>query len=176
MKLSEVKSLDLVIEEHREDIEFRVDWDRYAFARDVANRVIQYRTERSLSQRQLAAIVGLAQPQIARLEKAEHQPSFRDHCQADSGYRSGVQVRGCSRWCRVALGLTGSGWQQGHAALGVHTSDRERGVETPPGVAAPQRPADHRAGVSALAIAALGQPVKDSGSKRPHATKSARAR
>ena len=76
MKLSDMKALDLVIEEHREDIEFRVDWDRYAFARDVANRVVQYRAERRLSQRQLAAIVGLAQPQIARLEKAEHQPSF----------------------------------------------------------------------------------------------------
>jgi ribosome-binding protein aMBF1 (putative translation factor) len=76
MKLSELTPLDQVIEEHREDPEFRAEWDRTAFARDVANRVVQYRAEHGLSQRQLAAIVGLVQPQIARLERAEHQPSF----------------------------------------------------------------------------------------------------
>ncbi len=76
MKLSDMKPLDQVIEEHREDREFRDEWDRTAFARTVANRVVQYRTEHGLSQRELAAIVELAQPQIARLERAEHQPSF----------------------------------------------------------------------------------------------------
>ena len=76
MKLSEFKSLDQVVEEHREDPEFRAAWDRLAFARDVANRVVADRIEHGLSQRELAAIVGLVQPQIARLEKAEHQPSF----------------------------------------------------------------------------------------------------
>jgi hypothetical protein len=60
MKLSELTPLDQVIEEHREDPEFRAEWDRTAFARDVANRVVQYRAEHGLSQRQLAAIVGLA--------------------------------------------------------------------------------------------------------------------
>lgn len=76
MKLSELKSLDRVVNEQREDAEFRTTWDSTAFARDVANRVVRYRTEHGLSQRQFAAIVGLAQPQVARLEKAEHQPSF----------------------------------------------------------------------------------------------------
>jgi ribosome-binding protein aMBF1 (putative translation factor) len=76
MKLSDLKPLDQAIEEHREDPEFRAAWDSTAFARDVANRVAQYRTEHGLSQRELAAIVGLVQPQIARLERAEHQPSL----------------------------------------------------------------------------------------------------
>ena len=76
MKLSELKPLDQVIEEHRADPEFRAEWDRTAFARDVANRVVQYRTEHDMSQRELAKIVGLVQPAIARLEKAERQPSF----------------------------------------------------------------------------------------------------
>jgi ribosome-binding protein aMBF1 (putative translation factor) len=76
MKLSDMKPLDEVIEEHREDPEFRTEWDRLAFAREVANHVVAYRTQHGLSQRDLAAAVGLAQPQIARLEKAEHQPSF----------------------------------------------------------------------------------------------------
>ncbi len=76
MKLSDLKQLDQVIEEHREDREFRVEWDRMACARKVANRVLQYRTERGLSQRDFAAVVGMAQSQIARLENAEHQPTF----------------------------------------------------------------------------------------------------
>jgi len=76
MKLSDMKPLDQVIEEHREDREFRDEWDRIAFARTVATRIAQYRTEHDLSQRELAALVGLAQPQIARLERAEHQPLF----------------------------------------------------------------------------------------------------
>jgi DNA-binding XRE family transcriptional regulator len=76
MKLSSLKSLDQVVAEHRQDPEFRAEWDRTAFAREVANRVIQYRADNHLSQRELASVVGLVQPQIARLEKAEHQPSF----------------------------------------------------------------------------------------------------
>jgi DNA-binding XRE family transcriptional regulator len=76
MKLSDLKSLDQVVDEHRQDPDFRAEWDRTAFAREVANRVIQYRADRKLTQRELAAVVDLVQPQIARLEKAEHQPSF----------------------------------------------------------------------------------------------------
>lgn len=76
MKLSNLKSLDQVVAEHRQDPEFQAEWDRTAFAREVANRVIQYRADNRLTQRELASLVGLVQPQIARLEKAEHQPSF----------------------------------------------------------------------------------------------------
>lgn len=76
MKLSDMKSLDTVVDEQRADADFRAEWDSSAFAREVANRVVRYRTERGLSQRQFATLVGLVQPQIARLEKAEHQPSF----------------------------------------------------------------------------------------------------
>ena len=75
MKRSELKALDQVVEEHRQDEEFRALWDSTAFAREVANRVVRYRTERGLSQRDLAGIVGMVQPHIARLERAEHQPS-----------------------------------------------------------------------------------------------------
>jgi ribosome-binding protein aMBF1 (putative translation factor) len=76
MKLTDLKSLDQVVEEHRQDEDFRVEWDRLAFAREVANRVVRYRVDNGLSQRELAGMVGLVQPQVARLEKAEHQPSF----------------------------------------------------------------------------------------------------
>jgi ribosome-binding protein aMBF1 (putative translation factor) len=77
MKLSDLKSLDQVVEdEYSQDEGFRAEWDRTSFAREVANRVVQYRVDNKLSQRDLAKIVDMVQPQIARLEKAEHQPSF----------------------------------------------------------------------------------------------------
>ncbi|WP_239309426.1 MULTISPECIES: helix-turn-helix transcriptional regulator [unclassified Frankia] len=74
MKLSELKPLDQVIEEHRQDPEFREEWDALAFSRKVANQVIAYRVEHGLTQRALAEQVGLKQPAIARLEIAETQP------------------------------------------------------------------------------------------------------
>jgi hypothetical protein len=44
-KLSELKKIDEVIEEHREgDPEFRERWDRARFARAVAVEIIGYRT------------------------------------------------------------------------------------------------------------------------------------
>ena len=57
------------------DEDFRADWERLAFARAVAAKVIEYRADHGLSQRQVADQIGVAQPQIARLEVAEHHPS-----------------------------------------------------------------------------------------------------
>jgi hypothetical protein len=35
MKLSDLKTLDQVIDDHRQDEDFRAEWDRTAFAREV---------------------------------------------------------------------------------------------------------------------------------------------
>jgi len=76
MKLSDLVTLDQAIENQRSNPEFRAEWDRTALARKVAIRVIEYRTARNLSQRQFAEMVGLVQPAIARLERADRQPSI----------------------------------------------------------------------------------------------------
>lgn len=76
MKLSDLTPLDEVIEEHRQDPEFAASWDRGAFAREVAVRIIAYRAERGMTQTGLAKAVGLNQPVIARLESGEHVPSL----------------------------------------------------------------------------------------------------
>lgn len=76
MKLSDMKRLGDVIEEHRQDPQFRKEWDRTAFARAVAIRVVAYRTKTGISQRALARATGLTQPAIARLESGEHEPSL----------------------------------------------------------------------------------------------------
>ncbi len=77
MKLSDLKTNAQVVAERRAtDPEFRAEWDRTAFAREVAITVLKYRTDRNLSQRGLADAAGLTQPVIARLEVGEHPPSL----------------------------------------------------------------------------------------------------
>ncbi len=68
--------LDEVIEGHRQDAEFREAWDKTAFAQEVAIRIVKYRTDNGLTQTELARIVGLKQPAIARLEIGEQPPSL----------------------------------------------------------------------------------------------------
>ncbi|GAA2605880.1 helix-turn-helix domain-containing protein [Paractinoplanes durhamensis] len=72
-----MKTIDQVIEERKQtDPDFADEWDRGAFAREVALAMVRYRTEQQLSQRDLAKQTGLKQPVIARLETGEHPPSL----------------------------------------------------------------------------------------------------
>jgi transcriptional regulator with XRE-family HTH domain len=78
MKLSEMKTNDeLIAEELRPDPEFRAEWERTALARAVAVAVVRYRAEHDLSQRELAGRLGIKQPQVARLELGEVNPSMQ---------------------------------------------------------------------------------------------------
>lgn len=68
--------LDALIAEELQDEDFRAEWERARLAHQVALRVIAYRAEHKLSQRQLAARWGMKQPVIARLEAGEHEPTL----------------------------------------------------------------------------------------------------
>jgi DNA-binding XRE family transcriptional regulator len=76
MKLSEMKTAHEVLGEHLKDPDFREEWERTAFARAVAMRVVAYRAEHGLSQSQLARTLGVSQPLVARLETGEHEPTL----------------------------------------------------------------------------------------------------
>ena len=65
----------LVAQELNGDAEFRREWDRLALARAVAAEVVRYRADHQLSQRDLARQLAVRQPQVARLENGEHNPS-----------------------------------------------------------------------------------------------------
>ncbi len=67
---------DEVLSRQLEDRAFREEWDRTAFAREVAVRVVTYRAEHGLSQSALAKILGMAQPGVARLESGDHTPTI----------------------------------------------------------------------------------------------------
>jgi transcriptional regulator with XRE-family HTH domain len=58
------------------DDAFRREWERTALAGAVALRLVEYRAEHGLSQRALAAKLGMKQPAIARLEAGDHTPSI----------------------------------------------------------------------------------------------------
>lgn len=77
MKLSDMQTQDqAVAEELLRDPAFRAEWDRTALARAVALQVVNYRTEHGMSQRALAEQLGMKQPQVARLESGEHNPTI----------------------------------------------------------------------------------------------------
>lgn len=66
-----------VLARELEDPDFRAEWERTAFARSVALRIVSYRAEHGLSQAALARLLGIAQSGVARLEAGEHTPTLK---------------------------------------------------------------------------------------------------
>lgn len=76
LKLSDLNTVDEVLDDLLKDPEFREEWNRTALARAVSLRLIQYRTKHGLSQTQLAEKIGVKQPAVARLEAGEKNPTW----------------------------------------------------------------------------------------------------
>jgi transcriptional regulator with XRE-family HTH domain len=76
VKLTDLKTSEQVLAAELGDPDFKREWDRTALARAVALKVLAYRTEHALSQRDLAKQLGMTQPQLARLEAGEHNPTI----------------------------------------------------------------------------------------------------
>jgi len=76
MKLSEMKTNDELLAEELTDPGFRAEWERTALARAVALRVVRYRADRDISQRDLAKLLDMKQPQVARLERGDVNPGI----------------------------------------------------------------------------------------------------
>jgi transcriptional regulator with XRE-family HTH domain len=94
MKLSDMKTNDeLIAEEFVSNPEFRAEWERTTLARAVSLAVLRYRTERGLSQRALGEQLGMKQPQVARLELGEHNPSIETLMRLSSGLRMEFTIR-----------------------------------------------------------------------------------
>lgn len=85
MKLSEMKTNDELLAEQLRDDEFRAEWERTGLARAIAVAVVQFRTDRGLSQRALASKLGMTQPQVARLESGDVNPSMDTLVRVASG-------------------------------------------------------------------------------------------
>lgn len=66
---------DEIHERHLQDPEYRREYERTKLANDVAIKVITYRVQHELTQSQLARRLGWRQPNVARLEAGDHEPS-----------------------------------------------------------------------------------------------------
>lgn len=77
MKLNDLRSAETV---HQEDMandpDYRRGYLETRFANQVAIQIIRWRTEHGLTQTKLAEMLGMRQPNIARLEAGEHTPSL----------------------------------------------------------------------------------------------------
>ena len=77
MKPGDMKTNDeLAAHQLGADPDFRVEWERTALARAIAITIVRYRAQHDLSQRDLARRLGMKQPQVARLELGEVNPSM----------------------------------------------------------------------------------------------------
>jgi transcriptional regulator with XRE-family HTH domain len=76
VKLSELRTEAEIHERDMHDVDYSPEVERTQFANDVAIKVIHYRVSRGMSQAELARMIGMRQPNIARLESGGHEPSL----------------------------------------------------------------------------------------------------
>jgi transcriptional regulator with XRE-family HTH domain len=76
VKLSDLRSADEIHEQDMLNPAYKQEYERTKFANDVALKVLAYRTEHGMSQTKLARKLGMRQPNIARLESGEHEPTL----------------------------------------------------------------------------------------------------
>jgi DNA-binding XRE family transcriptional regulator len=62
--------------ESMSDPEYRAEYERTRVANEVAVRMLAYRNQHGLSQTGLAQLLGMRQPNVARLEAGDHEPSL----------------------------------------------------------------------------------------------------
>lgn len=74
-KRVDVDSEEVLAQHKASDPEFARWWDHNTAAREVAGELIGYRYHHNLTQAELATLVGVKQPQIARWENGESLPS-----------------------------------------------------------------------------------------------------
>lgn len=76
LKLSDLQTVDALLADQLKDPEFRAEWNRTALARAVSLRLIRFRVSKGLSQTELAKMIGMKQPAVARLEAGEKNPTW----------------------------------------------------------------------------------------------------
>jgi transcriptional regulator with XRE-family HTH domain len=76
VEIRRARTWEEILEEQLQDLAFRARWERYAPARAIADSLVRYRIDHDLSQSQLAKLIGVKQPTVARWETGEHNPTW----------------------------------------------------------------------------------------------------
>ncbi len=133
VKLSDLPTAAEVREQDMRDLDYRREYERTKLSNDVAIKVLRYRTEHGLSQRDLARMIGMQQPHVARLESGDHEPSLSTLARLSSALGldfsvdikpTGLKLRYAARERKRALRL--SRRARTLAAGGTLCSDREQ--------------------------------------------------
>lgn len=75
-KLDDLKTHEeLLAYQLASDPVFAREWERTAVARAVAIEVVRHRAEQEITQTELGRRLEMSQPQVARIESGEHNPS-----------------------------------------------------------------------------------------------------
>jgi DNA-binding XRE family transcriptional regulator len=85
VRLSELSSAEEIHGQDMRDLDYRREYERTRLASDVAVKVIAYRVRHGLTQVALARQLGMRQPNIARLESGDHEPSLSTLARLSAG-------------------------------------------------------------------------------------------
>jgi transcriptional regulator with XRE-family HTH domain len=85
-----------VLADSLKDPEVRAEWERTALARELSIWLIRYRQHYGLTQTALAEQLAWRQPMVARLERADHEPSIAtlQYLGAQLGLRTKIDIDG----------------------------------------------------------------------------------
>ena len=103
-KLSELKTAAQGAATERRDPAVLAELERTSVAEQVALLLTSYRVEHELTQTALAAMLGMQQPAIARLEAGTHEPSLATLARLSSalGISLDVHIQSDSMVLRIA--------------------------------------------------------------------------
>lgn len=76
LQTNSISAAELIERHAQDDPGFRAEWERTAFARDVALAVVRYRLDHGLDTDQLAARLGVDSETVAVLEDGEDDPDI----------------------------------------------------------------------------------------------------
>ena len=104
MKLKDMIGQEDLLQQELQDPAFRAEWDRTALARAIAAHIVRYRGEQGLTQKELAKRLGMKQPQVARLEGGEYNPTIETLARiaAVTGVEINIDIRPRGRRPKLA--------------------------------------------------------------------------
>ena len=82
-----------LLEEDLKDPEFKALWDESQAARDISGELMAERVKRDITQKELAALTGVPQADISRLESLDANPNLKTLNKLAKGLGKRVRIQ-----------------------------------------------------------------------------------